>query len=138
MPQTKNPPLQAGFSKRTEIGLLHEPRSAGPRRLVLLHDAETARHFGIGFDEPAHVAAEAVLVELVLRLDVPEPAGIGGNLVGDDYAHHLAFPQPSAFHLEVDEPDADAEEKPREEVVDADRERHDVVDLLRARPAVGR
>ena len=39
------------------------------------------------------------------------------------------------LHLEVDEADADAEEKAGQEVVDADGERHDVVDLLRASPS---
>ena len=37
--------------------------------------------------------------------------------------------------LEIDEPDADAEEQAGQEVVDANRERHDVVDFLRRRPA---
>ncbi len=57
------------------------------------------------------------------------------DLVGDDDAHHLVFPQPSAFHLEIHKTDADAEEETREEIVDADGERHHVVDLLRRRPA---
>ena len=61
----------------------------------------------------------------------------GRNLVGDDDPHHVVLPEPSAFHLEVDEADADAEEEAGEEIVHADRERHDVVDLLRARPAEG-
>ena len=60
---------------------------------------------------------------------------VGRNLVGHDDAHHVVFPQPAGFHLEVDQADADAEEKPGEEIVDADGERHDVVDLLRRRPA---
>ena len=62
----------------------------------------------------------------------------GRDLVGDDDAHHLAFPQPAALDLEIDELDAGAEEEAGEEVVDADGERHDVVDLLRACPAEGR
>ena len=50
---------------------LDEFRPARARLLILLQDAEPARHFRISFDEPAHVAAEPVLVELIVRLDVP-------------------------------------------------------------------
>src|SRR5664280_1806183 len=95
------------------------------------------RDLGIGLQQPAEIAAEAVLVELVVGLDVPQPAAIGRNLVGHDDAHHVVFPQPAGFHLEVDQADADAEEHAREEVVDTDGERHDVVDFLRASPAEG-
>ena len=59
----------------------------------------------------------------------------GRDLVRHDDAHHVVFPQPPGLHLEVDETDADAQEQPGEEIIDADRERHDVVDLLRRRPA---
>ena len=59
----------------------------------------------------------------------------GRDLVGDDDPHHLVLEQPAAFHLEIDQTDADAQEQPGEEVVDADGERHDVVDFLRRRPA---
>ena len=57
------------------------------------------------------------------------------NLVGDHDPHHLVFPQPAAFHLEIDQTDADAEKQARQEIIDPDRERHDVVDLRRRRPA---
>ena len=59
----------------------------------------------------------------------------GRDLVGDDDSHHLVLEQPPAFHLEIDQTDADAQKQAGEEVVDADRQRHDVVDLLRRRPA---
>jgi len=96
---------------------------------------EPARHLLIGLDQPAHVAAEAVLVELVLRLDVPQPAAIRRDLVGEHDAHLVALPEPAELAFEIDEPDADAEEQPGQKVVDAQRQRHDVVDLLRRRPA---
>src|ERR1043166_8771957 len=116
---------------------LHQHRAGALGALVLAHDAEAPGDFGIGLHEAAEVAAEAVHVELLVGLDVPQPARIRGNLVGDDDAHHVVFPQPAAFHLEVDEADADPKEDPREEVVHPDGERHDVVDLLRRRPAEG-
>ena len=80
---------------------------------------------------------EPVLVELVLGRDVPQPAAVGRNLVSDDDAHHVAFPEPAAFDLKIDELDARAEEEAGQEVVDTNGERHDVVDLLRRRPAEG-
>ena len=91
---------------------LDELRPIGAGPFVLLQDTEPPRDFGIRLDQPAEIAPETVLVELVVRFDVPQAAGIGGNLIGDDDAHHIAFPQPAAFHLEIDKPYADAKEKP--------------------------
>src|SRR5580704_19231944 len=114
---------------------LDQDRSGALRSLAFAHDAEALGDFGISFEQAAEIAAEAVLVELLVGLDVPQPAGIRGNLVGDDDPHQIVFPQPAGFHLEIDQTDADAEEQAGQEVVDADSERHDVVDLLRRRPA---
>src|SRR4051812_16388008 len=114
---------------------LHQHRAGAGRTLVLHQDAEPLGNFGIGFQEPTEIPAETVLVELLVRLDVPQPAGIRRDFVGDDDPHHVVFEQAAAFHLEIDQADADAEEKPGQEVVDADGERHDVVDFLRRRPA---
>src|ERR1700719_1030376 len=120
---------------RRRASALDQHRSGALRPLAFVHDAEALGDFGIGFEQPAEVAAEAVLVELLVRLDVPQPAGVRRDFVGDDDAHQVVLPQPAGFHLEVDEADADAEEQAGEEIVDADGERHDVVDLLRRRPA---
>ena len=68
---------------------------------------------------------------------IPQPAGIGADLVGEDDAHLLAFPQAAELDLEIDEPEADAEKEAGEEVVDPQREVQDLVDLLRRRPAEG-
>src|ERR1700742_2234740 len=116
---------------------LHQHRARALRPLAFAHDAEPLGDLGIGLHQPAEIAAEAVLVELLVRLDVPQAARVGGDLVGDDDSHHVVLPQPAGLHLEVDETNADAEEKPGEEIVDADGERHDVVDLLRRGPAEG-
>jgi hypothetical protein len=58
------------------------------------------------------------------RLDVPQPAQ-SGEIVGDDDPHHVVFPQPPAFHLEIDwrMPTPNTPEGN----VDADGERHDTV-----------
>src|SRR3990172_8490626 len=109
---------------------------ACPGRVVDMQP-EPARHLLISLDQAAHVAAKAVLVELVLGLDVPQPAAIGRDLVRQHDAHLLVVPQPAELAFEVDEPDADAEKQARQEVVDAERERHDGVDLLRRGPAEG-
>src|SRR6478735_6791800 len=127
-----------GWSGGRAVRSLHEARAAQVGLFVFRHDAEAASHFGIGLDEAAHVAAKTILVELVLGLDVPQAARIRRNLVGDDDPHHVAFVQAAGFHLEVDQPDADAQENARQEVVDADGERHDVVDLLWRCPAESR
>src|SRR2546429_2059791 len=114
---------------------LDQHRAGTGRTLVLHQDAQTLCDFGIGFQKSTEVAAEAILVELLVRLDIPQPARVGRDFVGDDDPHHLVLEQPSAFHLEIDQTDADAQEQAGEEVVDADRERHDVVDFLRRGPA---
>src|SRR5688500_2286120 len=101
-------------------GSLHQARPAVARLFVLAEDDQAAGDFRVSLDEAAKVAAEAILVELVGRPDVPQAARIRGDLVGDDDAHHIAFPQPAGLHLEIDETDADAEEKARQEIVDPD------------------
>src|SRR6185369_13550753 len=123
-------------SQRAALAL-HQHRAGALRALAFGHDSEAFGDLGIGLEQPSEIAAEAVLVELVARLDVPEPARIGRDLVRHHDPHHVVFPQPAGLRLEVDEADADAEEDAGEEVVDADRQRHDVVDLLRRRPAEG-
>src|SRR5215813_6447758 len=112
------------------VSALHQDRPSAVRPLALAHDAEPLGDFGIGLHQPAEIAPEAILVELLVRLDVPEPAGIGGQLVRYHDAHEVVFPQPPGLHLEVDEADADAEEQAGQEIIDADGERHDVVNLL--------
>src|SRR5687768_10345057 len=67
-------PASTSFMKSHEP----EPRSAfdqnragALRSLVLAHDPEPLGDIGVGLDQPAEVAAETILVELVVRLDVP-------------------------------------------------------------------
>src|SRR5215469_1906908 len=98
-----------------------QDRSGALRPLALAHDAKPLGNFGIGFDQSAQIAPEAVLVELFVRFDIPQPARIRGNLVRHDNAHQVIFPQPAGFHFKIDQPDADAEEQTGQEVVDADR-----------------
>src|SRR6478609_11406676 len=114
---------------------LHQHRAGALRALALVHDPEAFGHFGIGFEQPAEIAAEAVLVELVVGLDVPQPAAVGRNLICDNDTHHVIFPESPGFHLEIDQANTDAKEKPGKKIVDADSKRHDVVDFLRRRPA---
>src|SRR2546423_1112757 len=89
---------------------LHQHRTGALRALAFTHDAEALGDFGIGFHQAAEIAPEAVLVELLARLDIPQAARIRGDFVRHHDTHHLVFPQPSAFHLEVDQTDTDAEE----------------------------
>ena len=114
MPMAGSCPAIFHFRKHLNFSnsALHQHRSGALRALALAHDAKAFGDFGVGLDQAAEIAAETVLVELVVGLDVPQPAAVGRNLVGHDDAHHIIFPQPARFHLEVDESDADAEEKP--------------------------
>src|SRR5215470_682624 len=54
---------------------LHQHRAGAGRTLVLHEDAEPLRHFGIGLEQPAEIAAQAVLVQLLVGFDTPQPAG---------------------------------------------------------------
>src|SRR5947208_5553406 len=114
---------------------LDQHRTGSSRALVFHHDAQPLGNLGVGLEQTAEIAAETILVELLVRLDVPQPARVRGDLVGDDDPHHLVLPQPAALHLEVDKTDADAKEDAPPEIVDTDGERHDVLALLRRRPA---
>src|SRR5260370_35944106 len=99
-PSGPRAPTPRGGERIQNPKSFHKLRDADARRLAFLHDAEAARHLGIGLDHAAEVAAEAILVELVVGLDVPEAARIGADLVGDDDAHRFALPEPAAFDLE--------------------------------------
>src|SRR5262245_23361524 len=72
---------------KVERSALHEHRAGALRALALGHHAETLGDLGVGLDQPAHVAAETILVELLARLDVPQPATVGRDFVGYDDAH---------------------------------------------------
>src|SRR5262249_41332568 len=145
-----------GLALRIEHALLQrdgDSRLHNPRAFVLFRthqygtgarsdraiDVQTKppRHLLVGLNQAPHVAAEAVLVELVLRFDVPQPRAIWRNFVGENHAHRLVLPQPAELAFEIHELDSDAEKESRQEVVDPERERHDVVDLLRRGPTEG-
>src|SRR5690606_16086008 len=99
------------------IALLHQYWSGSPDRLVLVDDAQPAGNLRIGFDQATKVTTESVLVHLLLGLDIPQAAAVGGNLVGEDDPHHVAFIEAAALNLEVHQLDADAEEQAGQEVV---------------------
>src|SRR5579872_4264927 len=84
---------------------LDQNRSAPLRALVLAHDAEPLGDLRIGLQEPAQITPEAILVELLVRLDVPQPARIGRDLVRHHDPHYIVLPQPAGLHLEVDQAD---------------------------------
>src|SRR6187200_3194580 len=67
------------FTSKTPLAL-HQHRAGARRTLVLHEDAEAFCNFGIGLQQPAEIAAETILVELLVRLDVPQPAGIRRDL----------------------------------------------------------
>ena len=66
---------KAGHAERkpaiAKISALDEDRPRPLGTLAFGHDAKALGHFGIGFEQAAEVPAEAILVELLVRLDVP-------------------------------------------------------------------
>src|SRR5689334_10442439 len=97
------PAFGGGMTERPSA--LYQDRAAALWALVFAHDAEPPGDVAVGLDQAAHALAEAILVELVVGLDVPQPARVRGNLVGHHDPHQIVFPQPAAFHLEVDQAD---------------------------------
>src|SRR5690606_9888550 len=114
---------------------LNQARTGGQRIVVLDQNAEALGDLAIAFHQTAKALAEAVLVELVAGLDVPQAAIVGADLVGQNDAHQIALIEPADLDLEIDELDAHPHEQAGEEVVDADGEAHDVVELGRIGPA---
>src|SRR6185312_5041296 len=83
--------------------LLDQTRARGERVVGFHKNTEALGNFAIGIDQAAEILTEAVLVELVARLDVPEAAVVRGNLVGQHDPHGLALIEAAALDLEVDE-----------------------------------
>src|ERR1700753_988297 len=91
---------------------LHQHRAGARRTLVFHEDAEPLCYYGIAFEETTEIPEETILVEFLVRLDIPQPARVRRDLVGDDDPHHLVLEQTPTFHLEIDQTDADAKEEP--------------------------
>src|SRR6202008_3504385 len=62
---------------------LDEHRPASLRAFVFGHDAEPARHFRVGLEQPSKIAAKPIFVQFLVRLEIPQPARIGSNLIRD-------------------------------------------------------
>src|SRR4249919_471851 len=99
------------LSIRLFLSAFDENRPRALRALAFAHNAKTLGHLGVGLEQATEIAAEAVLVELVVGLDVPKAAAVGGNFVRHDNAHHIVFPEAAGLHLEVHEANANAEKQ---------------------------
>ena len=75
----------------------------------------------------AQVPAEAVLVQLLVGVLVPQAAGVGGDLVSQNDG---AVTGPAELQLEVHQADARGQEELLEQVVDLEGQADDGVDLL--------
>src|SRR5687768_18322454 len=84
-------------------GTLHVPRSA------FGENAEPPRHFLVRFLDVAEVAAEPILVQLLVGLHVPQPAIVRADLVRQDDSHLDVLIEPAELQLEVDQLQANAE-----------------------------
>src|SRR5262249_17661160 len=123
------------FAQRPSLFRLNEHGAFRFRHRILHKNPKPLGDLRIGFDQSAKIAAETILIKLILRFDVPKPAAIGADLIGEHDAHRIVLEDASELDLEIDEPDADAEEKAGQEVVDPESKGHHLVDLLRRRPA---
>ena len=94
----------------------------------------TVHHLTVGVLHAAHVAAEAVLVELFVCLEIPETAGVRGNLIGED---ERAVGQTPKLELEVDQTHAEGAEVFGQHLVDAESHGLDRLDLLAGRELQG-
>ncbi len=75
------------------------------------------------------------MVETLVGADIPQPAGVGADLVGEHDADVLLLPQAPELDAQVNQTDADPEEQAAQEIVDAQHQRHDLIKILRAGPA---
>src|SRR5262249_46748436 len=71
--------------------LLQGGGTAHVARPLIDQDAEPPRHLLVGLLDLAEVAAETVLVHLFVGPEIPQPARIGADLVGQHYAHHVVL-----------------------------------------------
>src|ERR1700694_293144 len=55
----------------TETSALHQHWTGAGGSLALHQDAQPFCHLGVGFQQAAEIPAEAILVKLLVRLDVP-------------------------------------------------------------------
>src|SRR5258706_15849223 len=124
-------------ASQVEPGSIDDSRNLRDLAFILRQHAEPARHLLIGFLDVAEIVAEAVHIELFVGFGVPQPAIVRADLVGQHDAHLVALVEPAVFELEIDEPEADAEEEAAEEVVDAQAQGQDVVEILGVGPAEG-
>src|SRR5688572_21533172 len=88
---SRTPALRVTVTRAFIGRLLHQPGARCQRIVRLAENAEALGDFAVGIDQPAQILAEAVLVELIARLDVPEPAVVGRDLVGENDPHHVVL-----------------------------------------------
>src|SRR5688572_14637981 len=97
-----------GFARRIG-GNKHRGRSSC--RSVFVQNAEPACNLLVSLKNTPEIATETILVKLVGSLHVPQTAAIRADFVGQDDPHLIVFPMTPELHLEVHEPDADAEKQ---------------------------
>ncbi len=86
----------------------NQHRTGALLRPVLGQHAKAAGDFLISLQQTAEIAAEAVLVQLVGGLQVPQAAAVRADLVREHDAHLIVFPQATELDLEVYQADANA------------------------------
>src|SRR5690349_2153758 len=75
-------------------------------RAVLKRRADSPSDFAVMLDHLAQVASEAILVELLARLRVPQPAAVGREFVAEHQLAVRIVERMAELELVVDEVDA--------------------------------
>src|SRR3546814_14077789 len=83
-----------------EEGLFKKSGTLGGDRAGLRQHAEAAGDLLVGLLDAAHVAAEAVLVQLLVGRHAPQAEGVRADLVGQHDAHPLVVPPTAELQLE--------------------------------------
>src|ERR1700761_9559232 len=93
-----------GMTKTRAFILLHRFRCLEIAGAAFGQDAKTPRNLLIGLLDLAEIAAETVLVELFVGLEVPETAIVGADLVGQDESHLVVLVKESAkFYFKINQ-----------------------------------
>lgn len=76
---------------------------------------QTLHDLGVGFFHAAHVAAETILIQLLVGLAVPQAAGVGADLVSQN---DCAVGQAAEFQLKIHQSHAAGQPEGFQRVVD--------------------
>src|SRR5579863_2887244 len=92
-------PARPPSASQSQSPSLHQLRPLQVAHACFRQDAKALGHLLIRLLDLAEVAAEAILVHLLIGLRVPQPAIVRTDLVGQDNPHFLVLPLPAELQL---------------------------------------